>query len=100
MVEGIPPKELNNAVDKLKDKLGKAVIVLGTRMNDKVHLVAGVTKAETQLVKAGDVVNHVAQQVGGRGGGRPDMARAGGSEPENLPAALKSVHAWLEQQIL
>ncbi len=90
-------KSLRNTLDQLKNKLGKAAVVLGTVNNGKVTLIAGVTKGETTQIKAGELVNHVAQQVGGRGGGRPDMAQAGGSEPDKLPAALESVPAWVEE---
>ncbi|MFT7675181.1 MAG: alanyl-tRNA synthetase, partial [Gammaproteobacteria bacterium] len=92
-------KTLRETVDQLKNKLGSAAVVLGSRSEGKISLIAGVTKAETSRIKAGDLVNFVAQQCGGKGGGRPDMARAGGSEPENLPAALSSVEAWLRQQL-
>jgi alanyl-tRNA synthetase len=72
---------------------------LGAVTDGKVALVAGITKAETKRIKAGELVNHVASQIGGRGGGRPDMAQAGGSQPENLEAALASVADWVKQQI-
>lgn len=86
-------------MDKLKDKLGSAVIVLGTITNDKVSLVAGVTKDQIKVVKAGDLIKFVAEQVGGRGGGRPDMAQAGGNNPAALPTALASVEAWVKQRL-
>jgi alanyl-tRNA synthetase len=92
-------KTLRETVDQLKNKLGSAAVVLGSRNEGKISLIAGVTKAETSRIKAGDLVNFVAQQCGGKGGGRPDMAQAGGSEPENLPAALNSVEEWLRQQL-
>jgi alanyl-tRNA synthetase len=87
-------------MDQLKNKLGTSVIVLGSAGDGKVNLVAGVSKDLTDRVKAGELVNMVAQQVGGKGGGRPDMAMAGGSEPEKLPAALDSVHSWLEERLI
>jgi len=99
-LDGVEPKSLRDTVDQLKNKLGKAIIVLGTVANDKVSLVAGVTKAETQQIKAGDVVNHVAKQVGGKGGGRPDMAMAGGNDAAALDGALASVQAWLTEKLV
>ena len=98
-VSGIESKGLRDLMDQLKNKLGSAVIVLGLPADGKVNLIAGVTKDLIDRVKAGDLVNHVASQVGGKGGGRPDMAQAGGSEPENLAAALASVPGWLEENI-
>jgi alanyl-tRNA synthetase len=98
-LEGADAKRLRETVDQLKNKLGAAAVILGTVADGKVALVAGVTKAETKRIKAGDLVNHVAGQVGGRGGGRPDMAQAGGSQPQNLQAALGSVTDWVRQQI-
>jgi alanyl-tRNA synthetase len=99
-LDGVEPKSLRDTVDQLKNKLGKAIIVLGTVANDKVSLVAGVTKAETKQIKAGDVVNHVAKQVGGKGGGRPDMAMAGGNNAAALDGALVSVQAWLTEKLV
>jgi alanyl-tRNA synthetase len=98
-LEGADVKTLRETMDQLKNKLGQAAVVLASVNDDKVVLVAGVTKEETTRIKAGDLVNHVAQQVGGRGGGRPDMAQAGGSDPSGLAAALKSVPDWAGQQL-
>jgi alanyl-tRNA synthetase len=98
-LDGADAKSLRETVDQLKNKLGAAAVILATVTDDKVALVAGVTKAETGRVKAGELVNHVATQLGGRGGGRPDMAQAGGSQPENLDAALASVTDWVRQQL-
>ncbi len=89
-------KTLRETLDKLKDKLKTAAIVLGSSADGKVSLIAGVTADATSRVKAGDLVNFVAGQVGGKGGGRPDMAQAGGTEPGKLPAALAGVKAWVE----
>ncbi len=86
---------LRETMDKLKDKLKSAAIVLSSVADGKVTLIAGVTADLTSKVKAGELVNLVAQQVGGKGGGRPDMAQAGGTQPENLPAALASVKDWV-----
>jgi alanyl-tRNA synthetase len=98
-LEGADAAALRNAVDQLKGKLGSAVIVLGSAGADgKVTLIAGVTADATGKVKAGDLVNFVAQQVGGRGGGRPDLAQAGGTEPERLPGALASVADWVRER--
>lgn len=90
-MEGFNSKTLRDTVDQLKNKLGRAVVVLAAVEDGKVSLVAGVTSDLTAKLKAGDIVNHVALQVGGKGGGRPDMAMAGGSEPAGLDVALKSV---------
>jgi alanyl-tRNA synthetase len=98
-LEGADVKTLRETLDQLKNKLGQAAIVLATVNEGKVVLVAGVTKAETARIKAGDLVNHVAQQVGGRGGGRPDMAQAGGSDPSGLARALESVLDWVTEQL-
>ena len=98
-LDGADPKTLRDTVDQLKSKLGTAVIVLGTVKGDKVSLVAGVTKDSMDKVQAGDLINYVAQQVGGRGGGRPDLAQAGGNNPSALQSALASVPAWVAQKI-
>ena len=90
---------LRETMDKLRDKLGSAAIVLSSVADGKVTLIAGVTADLTGKVKAGELVNFVAQQVGGKGGGRPDMAQAGGSEPGKLPAALASVKDWVAQKL-
>ncbi|RKR44764.1 alanine--tRNA ligase [Paraburkholderia sp. BL17N1] len=98
-LEGADVKTLRETVDKLKDKLKSAAIVLASVEGGKVSLIAGVTADASKKVKAGDLVNFVAQQVGGKGGGRPDMAQAGGTEPANLPAALAGVKGWVEGQL-
>jgi alanyl-tRNA synthetase len=98
-LEGADAKGLREAVDKLKDKLKSAAVVLAVANDGKVSLIAGVTADLTGRVKAGELVNHVAQQVGGKGGGRADMAQAGGTDASKLPQALESVRAWVEQRI-
>jgi alanyl-tRNA synthetase len=98
-LEGADVKTLRETVDKLKDKLKSAAIVLASVEAGKVSLIAGVTADASKKVKAGELVNFVAQQVGGKGGGRPDMAQAGGTEPAKLPAALAGVKAWVEGQL-
>jgi alanyl-tRNA synthetase len=98
-VDALDAKALRETMDKLKDKLGSAAIVLGSVADGKVTLIAGVTSDLTAKVKAGELVNHVAQQVGGKGGGRPDMAQAGGTNPAALPAALDSVRAWVAERL-
>ena len=98
-LEGADSKALRETLDKLKDKLGSAAIVLASISNNKVSLVAGVTKDQTAKIKAGDLVNMVAQQVGGKGGGRPEMAQAGGDNPAALAEALKSVPIWIREQL-
>ncbi|MFV5215308.1 alanine--tRNA ligase [Azonexus caeni] len=98
-LDGADVATLRETMDKLKDKLKSAAIVLASVADGKVTLIAGVTADLTGKVKAGELVNLVAQQVGGKGGGRPDMAQAGGTQPENLPAALASVAAWVEGKL-
>jgi len=98
-MEGADNKVLRETLDQLKNKLGSAAVVLATVNGDKVTLVAGVTRDRTGTIKAGELVNQVAQQVGGKGGGRPDMAQAGGNQPEHLDAALQSVPGWVQQQL-
>jgi alanyl-tRNA synthetase len=98
-VEGADAKTLRQTLDQLKDRLKSAAIVLGAVNEGKVSLIAGVTADLTAKVKAGELVNYVAQQVGGKGGGRPDMAQAGGTEAAKLPGALESVRPWVEQKL-
>jgi alanyl-tRNA synthetase len=86
-------------LDKLKDKLKTAVVVLASVDGDKVQIAAGVTADTLGRVKAGELVNFVAQQVGGKGGGKPDMAMAGGTQPAGLDAALASVQAWVAERL-
>jgi alanyl-tRNA synthetase len=97
-MEGADVTSLRETVDKLKDKLQTAAIVLASVADGKVSLIAGVTKDATGKVKAGELVNFVAQQVGGKGGGRPDMAQAGGTDPSGLPAALAGVAGWVGER--
>ncbi len=98
-LEGADINALRETMDKLKDKLKSAAVVLASVADGKVTLIAGVTADLTGKVKAGELVNMVAQQVGGKGGGRPDMAQAGGTRPENLAAALASVPAWVDGRL-
>ncbi|MDO6528211.1 alanine--tRNA ligase [Motilimonas sp. 1_MG-2023] len=98
-LDGIEPKALRSSVDELKNKLQSGIVFLATVSEGKVSLIAGVTKDLTAKVKAGELVNMVAMQVGGKGGGRPDMAQAGGTDAAALPDALKSVQPWLEQRL-
>ncbi|WP_421870818.1 alanine--tRNA ligase [Motiliproteus sp.] len=97
-LDGVDPKSLRDTLDQLKNKLGSAVLLLAAVEGDKISLVAGVTKDLTARFKAGDLIKHVAPQLGGKGGGRPDMAQGGGSDVAALPAALESVKGWIEQQ--
>ena len=97
-VAGTESKALRGMVDDLKNKMGSGIIALGVAQGEKVSLIAGVTKDLVGKVKAGELVNYMAAQVGGKGGGRPDMAQAGGSQPENLTAALDSVAAWISEK--
>lgn len=96
---GIEPKMLRTMVDELKNQLGSTVIVLATVVEGKVSLIAGVSKDVTDRVKAGELIGMVAQQVGGKGGGRPDMAQAGGTDAAALPAALASVQGWVSAKL-
>lgn len=96
---GADPKSLRGMLDELKNQMKSGVVLLATSGEGKVNLIAGVTNDLTGKVKAGELVNLVAQQVGGKGGGRPDMAQAGGTQPEAVPAALQSVHSWLEERL-
>ena len=98
-LEGVEPKALRGMVDDLKNQIGSGIIFLAVKGEAKVNLIAGVTKDLTTQVKAGELVNFVAQQVGGKGGGRPDMAQAGGTQPENLAVGLKSISTWLEDSL-
>ena len=98
-LEGADTKTLRESMDKLKDKLRSAVIVLAAVDGDKVQIAAGVTPDTVGKVKAGELVNFVAQQIGGKGGGKPDMAMAGGTEPAKLGAALDSVLAWVSAKL-
>jgi alanyl-tRNA synthetase len=99
LMEGADVNTLRATIDKLRDKLSSAAVVLAATNGGKVTLIAGVTADLTGRVKAGELVNMVARQVGGKGGGRPDMAQAGGTDPTQLPAALASVRAWVEQRL-
>ena len=99
LLEGADVTALRETMDKLKDKLKSAAVVLSSVADGKVTLIAGVTADLTGKVKAGELVNMVAQQVGGKGGGRPDMAQAGGTQPEKLAGALASVLAWVEGKL-
>ena len=94
-LDNVDSKSLRDTVDQLKDQLGSSVVVIGSAENGKVRLAAGVSKDLLARIQAGNLVNFVAQQVGGRGGGRPDFAQAGGSQPENLDEALISVQEWV-----
>jgi alanyl-tRNA synthetase len=98
-IEGADAKVLRETLDQLKGRLKSAAIVLGSTEGGKVTLIAGVTADLTHRIKAGDLVNHVATQVGGKGGGRPDMAQAGGTNPAGLPAALQSVRSWVAERL-
>lgn len=98
-IDGVEAKSLRGMVDDLKNKMGSGIIMLATSQENKVSLIAGVTKDLTGQVKAGELVNFVAQQVGGKGGGRPDMAQAGGSQPESIPAAMATVQPWLQEKL-
>ncbi|MDX5629870.1 MULTISPECIES: alanine--tRNA ligase [unclassified Brenneria] len=98
-LDNVEPKMLRTMVDDLKNQLGSAIIVLATTAEGKVSLISGVTKDLTDRVKAGELIGFVAQQVGGKGGGRPDMAQAGGSDIAALPAALASIEPWVADKL-
>ncbi len=98
-LDGVDPKALRDTMDQLRNKLGSCVVVLSTVVEDKVSLVVGVSADLTSKVKAGELVNFVAQQVGGKGGGRPDMAQAGGTDAAKLPEALASVQGFVSERV-
>lgn len=98
-LDNVEPKALRTMVDDLKNQLGNAIVVFGATAEDKVNLIVGVTKDLTAKVNAGELVGAMAQQVGGKGGGRPDMAMAGGSEPQNLAQALEFAQQWIEAKL-
>ena len=98
-LEGVEAKSLRSMMDDIKNRIGEGIVVLGVANDTKVNLIVGVTKNLTSQVKAGELVNFIASQVGGKGGGRPDMAQAGGDKPENLNQALDSVNAWLQDKL-
>jgi alanyl-tRNA synthetase len=98
-LEGADAKVLRETLDQLKNKLKSATIVLASVQDGKVQLAAGVTADVIAKVKAGDLVNFVAQQVGGKGGGKPDLAMAGGTDPKGLAVALQSVQAWVTERL-
>jgi alanyl-tRNA synthetase len=99
VLNDVDAKSLRNTVDQLKNKLGSGIIALGVVNEGKVSVIAGVTKDLTDKVKAGELVNMLAIQVGGKGGGRPDLAEAGGNQPDNLAHALRSVPAWVAEKL-
>lgn len=98
-LDGVDPKALRDTLDQLKNKLGSAVILLAGVNGDKVNLIAGVTKDLTDRCRAGDLVKVAAELVGGKGGGRPDMAQAGGTDPDGVPAALELARRWAAERL-
>ena len=100
-LDGVDGKSLRDIADQMKSRLGSGVVLLATADNDegKVALIAVVSKDLVAQLKAGDLMKHLAAQVGGKGGGRPDMAQGGGTDVAGLPAALDSVYTWVEQQL-
>jgi alanyl-tRNA synthetase len=98
-VDGIDAKSMRDAVDRAKDKLQNAIVVFASVEDGKVRLAAGVTKNNTDKIKAGDLIKPIAEQVGGKGGGRPDFAQAGGNDPSKLDSALESVSAWVAERL-
>ena len=98
-LDGVDPKSLRDTLDQLKGKLGSAVVLLASESGGKVSLVAGVTKDLTDRFPAGELIKTAAEKVGGKGGGRPDMAQAGGSDPAGLPDALAAVGDWVRSRL-
>lgn len=98
-LDGMDTKSLRNTVDQLKNKLGSAIIALASVNEGKASIIVGVTKDKIDKIKAGELVNMIAQQIGGKGGGRPDLAEAGGNQPENLEKALESVYTWVNEKL-
>ncbi len=99
LIGGADPKSLRDTMDQLKNKLGTSIVVLGTGTEGKVNLIAGVSKDATSKIKAGDIIKHLASQVGGKGGGRPDMAQGGGTDQNALPGALVNLIPWIKDQL-
>jgi alanyl-tRNA synthetase len=99
MLDGADSNTLRDTLDQLKNKLGNAAIVLATEDGGKVKLIAGVTRDLSKTIKAGELVNIAAAEVDGKGGGRPDMAQAGGSNPAAIPQALEAAKSWLQAQL-
>src|SRR5690606_21055342 len=98
-VEGADPKTLRDLVDQIKSRVESGIFLLAAVDGDKVALTAGVTKNLTARIKAGDLMKFAAEPLGGKGGGRPDMAQGGGTSPEKLPEVLESVYGWVENQL-
>lgn len=98
-LDNVDAKGMRDVLDQLKNKLGSSAIILAVVNAEKVSLIAGVSKDQIGRIKAGDLVNHVAAQVGGKGGGRPEMAQAGGNDPKGLKQALANVPEWIRGQI-
>ena len=98
-LENVDVKTMREILDRIKNKLTTCIVVFGTESTGKVTLIAGVTDDLTTKIKAGELVNFVAMQVGGKGGGRADFAQAGGTQPKNLVKALDSVSGWVEQKL-
>ncbi|NOU13749.1 MAG: alanine--tRNA ligase, partial [Methylococcaceae bacterium] len=98
-LDDVDSKSLRDLVDQMKNKLGSSAVVLAVVEGDKVSLTAGVSKDVMGRVKAGDLVNFVATKVGGKGGGRPDLAQAGGNDPSGLAVALEQVSGWVKEQL-
>ena len=98
-VDGVNGKELRELMDQLKDKIQSGIVLLGSAEGGKVSLIAGVTPDLSKKLKAGELVNFAAGQVGGKGGGKPEMAQAGGTQPDNLPSAIESVFDWVESRL-
>jgi alanyl-tRNA synthetase len=98
-MDGVDAKSMRDAVDRAKDKLQNAIVVFASVDDGKVRLAAGVTKNNTDKIKAGDLIRPVAEQVGGKGGGRPDFAQAGGNDPSKLDQALNSVPDWVAEKL-
>jgi alanyl-tRNA synthetase len=98
-LDGVEAKALRDTIDQLKNKLGKAAIVLAGVKDGKVSLAAGVTKAEAKTIKAGDMLRQLATAIGGKGGGKPEMAQGGGGDVDALPAAIEALKAWATEQL-
>ena len=98
-MDGVDAKSMRDAVDRAKDKLQNAIVLFASVDDGKVRLAAGVTKNNTDKIKAGDLIKPVAEQVGGKGGGRPDFAQAGGNDPSKLDQALNSVPDWVAEKL-
>jgi len=99
IIEGVDPKSLRDTIDQLRNKLGTSVVILAAVNDGKIALAVGVSSDVTSRIKAGNIMKHLAGQVGGKGGGRPDMAQGSGSDLDALPGAINGITGWVEENL-